>query len=93
MCLCATLDGAQFEDPQGQDFEEFPEQQQFANEGKWSLIMFSVLLISQSHLYFICMHVSRICRNPKLRICLVSFKLPCLNLGCFTYVIATLVAY
>jgi hypothetical protein len=52
MCLCATLDGAQFEDPQGQDFEEFPEQQQFANEGKWSLIMFSVLLISQLHLYF-----------------------------------------
>jgi hypothetical protein len=40
MCLCATLDGAQFKDPQGQDFEEFPEQQQFANEGKWSLIMF-----------------------------------------------------
>jgi hypothetical protein len=40
MCLCATLDGAQFEDLQGQDFEEFPEQQQFANEGKWSLIMF-----------------------------------------------------
>jgi hypothetical protein len=40
MCLCATLDGAQFEDPQGQDFEEFPEQQHFANEGKWSLIMF-----------------------------------------------------
>jgi hypothetical protein len=39
MCLCAMLDGAQFEDPQGQDFEEFPEQQQFANEGKWSLIM------------------------------------------------------
>jgi hypothetical protein len=40
MCLCATLDGAQLEDPQGQDFEEFSEQQQFANEGKWSLIMF-----------------------------------------------------
>jgi hypothetical protein len=40
MCLCATLDGAQFEDPQGQDFEEFSKQQQFANEGMWSLIMF-----------------------------------------------------
>jgi hypothetical protein len=52
MCSCATLDGAQFEDPQGQDFEEFPEQQQFANKGKWSLIMFSVLLMSQLHLYF-----------------------------------------
>jgi hypothetical protein len=58
MCSCATLDGAQFEDPQGQDFEEFPEQQQFANEGKWSLIMFLVLLITQIHVYFICMHVS-----------------------------------
>jgi hypothetical protein len=34
MRLCVTLDGAQFEDPQGQDFEEFPEQQQFANKGK-----------------------------------------------------------
>jgi hypothetical protein len=41
MCSCVAIDGAQFEDPQGQDFEEFPEQQQFANEGKWSLIMFS----------------------------------------------------
>jgi hypothetical protein len=40
MCLCTTLDGAQFEDLRGQDFEKFPEQQQFANEGKWSLIMF-----------------------------------------------------
>jgi hypothetical protein len=40
MCLCTALDGAQFEDPQGQDFEELPEQQQFANESKWSLIMF-----------------------------------------------------
>jgi hypothetical protein len=40
MCLRTALDGAQFEDPQGQDFEEFPEQQQFANEGKWSLVMF-----------------------------------------------------
>jgi hypothetical protein len=40
MCLCKTLDGAQFEDSQGQEFEEFLEQQQFANEGKWSLIMF-----------------------------------------------------
>jgi hypothetical protein len=28
----STSNGAQFEDPQGQDFEEFPEQQQFANE-------------------------------------------------------------
>jgi hypothetical protein len=40
MCSCVAIDGAQFEDPQGQDFEEFPEQQQFANEGKWSLIIF-----------------------------------------------------
>jgi hypothetical protein len=56
----STSNGAQFEDPQGQDFEEFPEQQQFANEGKWSLIMFQSYLISQLHLYLICMHVSRI---------------------------------
>jgi hypothetical protein len=34
MCLCVAVEGAQFEDPPGQDFEEFPEQQQFANEGK-----------------------------------------------------------
>jgi hypothetical protein len=40
MCSCVAIDGAQFEDSQGQDFEKFPEQQQFANEGKWSLIMF-----------------------------------------------------
>jgi hypothetical protein len=60
MCLCTTLDGAQFEDPQGQDFEEFPEQRQFANEGKWSLIMFLSYLISQFHFYLICLHVSRI---------------------------------
>jgi hypothetical protein len=50
MRLCVTLDGAQFEDPQGQDFEEFPEQQQFANKDKWSLIMFQPYLISQLHL-------------------------------------------
>jgi hypothetical protein len=58
MCSCVAIDGAQFEDPQGQDFEEFSEQQQFANEGKWSLIMFSVLLISQSlfepGLFYLC---------------------------------------
>jgi hypothetical protein len=60
MCLYATLDGAQFEDPHRQDFEEFPEQQQFANEGKCSLIMFQPYIISQIHLYFKCMHVSRI---------------------------------
>jgi hypothetical protein len=91
MCLCATLDGAQFEDPQGQDFEEFPEQQQFANEGKWSLIMFSVLLISQSHLYFyacMCLEYD----GTQLRIRLDSIYLPCLNLGYFIYVIVTLVA-
>jgi hypothetical protein len=91
MCLCATLDGAQFEDPQGQDFEDFPEQQQFANEGKWSLIMISVLLISQLQLYFYaCMCLEH--DGTQLRIRLDFIYLPCLNLGCFIYVIVTLVA-
>jgi hypothetical protein len=40
MCLRVAIDGAQFEDPQGQDFEDVPEQHQFFEEGKWSLIMF-----------------------------------------------------
>jgi hypothetical protein len=40
MCLRVVIDGAQFEDLQGQDFEDVPEQQQFFEEGKWSLIMF-----------------------------------------------------
>jgi hypothetical protein len=40
MCLRVAIDGAQFEDPQGQDFEDVPEQQQFFEEGKWSLIIF-----------------------------------------------------
>jgi hypothetical protein len=40
MCLCTMIDDTQFEGPQEPSFEEFPEQQQFANEGKWSLNMF-----------------------------------------------------
>jgi hypothetical protein len=40
MCLCTTIDDTQFEGPQELSFEEFPEQQQFANEGKWSLNLF-----------------------------------------------------
>jgi hypothetical protein len=40
MCLRVAIDGAQFEDPQGQDFEDVPEQQQFFEEGKWCLIIF-----------------------------------------------------
>jgi hypothetical protein len=40
MCLCTMIDDTQFEGPQEPSFEEFPEQQQFASEGKWSLIMF-----------------------------------------------------
>jgi hypothetical protein len=58
MCLCVAVDGAQFEDPQGQDFEDVPEQQQFVEEGKWSLIIF----LSYSNAIYtpllICMHVS-----------------------------------
>jgi hypothetical protein len=34
MYLCVTIDGAQFEGPQAQGFEDVPEQQQFFNEGK-----------------------------------------------------------
>jgi hypothetical protein len=34
------IDGAQFEGPQEPSFEDIPEQQQFINEGKWSLIIF-----------------------------------------------------
>jgi hypothetical protein len=36
MCLRVVIDGAKFEDPQGQDFEDVPEQQPFFEEGKWS---------------------------------------------------------
>jgi hypothetical protein len=34
MYVCATIDDTQFEGPQELNFEEVPEQQQFANEGK-----------------------------------------------------------
>jgi hypothetical protein len=39
MYLCVTIDGAQFEGSQEQSFEGVPEQQQFFDEGKWSLII------------------------------------------------------
>jgi hypothetical protein len=39
MYLCATVDDTQFEGPQEPSFEYVPEQQQFVNEGKWSLII------------------------------------------------------
>jgi hypothetical protein len=31
--------------------------------------------------------------DPKLRICLVSFEIPRLNLGCLLYVVAMLIAF
>jgi hypothetical protein len=34
------IDGAPFEGPQEQDFEDVPEQQLFFDKGKWSLIIF-----------------------------------------------------
>jgi hypothetical protein len=40
MLLCVTIDGAQFEGPQEQGCEDVPEQQQYFDEGKWSLIIF-----------------------------------------------------
>jgi hypothetical protein len=39
MYLCVTIDGAQFEGPQEQRFEDVSEQQQFYDESKWSLII------------------------------------------------------
>jgi hypothetical protein len=33
------IDGAQFEGPQEQGFEDVPEQQPYFDEGKWSLIL------------------------------------------------------
>jgi hypothetical protein len=37
MYLCVTIDDAQFEGLQEPSFEDVPEQQQFFDEGKWSL--------------------------------------------------------
>jgi hypothetical protein len=34
------MDGAQLEGPREQGFEDVSEQQQFFDEGKWSLIIF-----------------------------------------------------
>jgi hypothetical protein len=59
MYLCVTIDGAQFDGPQEQGFEDVPEQQQFFDKGKWSLISGPNNSIN-THIYFICMHVSRI---------------------------------
>jgi hypothetical protein len=39
MYLYVTIDGTQFEGPQEPSFEDIPEQQQFIDEGKWSLII------------------------------------------------------
>jgi hypothetical protein len=39
MYLFVTIDGAQFEGPREQSFEDVPEQQQFFDKGKWSLII------------------------------------------------------
>jgi hypothetical protein len=40
MYLCVTIDDAQFDVPQEQGFEDVPEQQQYFDEDKWSLIIF-----------------------------------------------------
>jgi hypothetical protein len=34
------IEGAQFECPQEQEYEDVPEQQQYFDEGNWSLIIF-----------------------------------------------------
>jgi hypothetical protein len=39
MYLCVTIDSAWFEGAQELSFEDFPEQQQFFDEGKWPLII------------------------------------------------------
>jgi hypothetical protein len=40
MYLCVAIDGPQFEGPQAQGFEDIPEQQEYFDKGKWSLIIF-----------------------------------------------------
>jgi hypothetical protein len=40
MYLCVAIDGAQFEGPQAQGFEDVREQKQYFDKGKWSLIIF-----------------------------------------------------
>jgi hypothetical protein len=40
MYLCAAIDGAQFEGPQEQGFEDAPKQQWYFEESKWFLIIF-----------------------------------------------------
>jgi hypothetical protein len=40
MYLCVVIDGAQFEGLQVQGFEDVLEQQQYVDEGRWSLIIF-----------------------------------------------------
>jgi hypothetical protein len=40
MYLCVMIEGAEFEIPQEQGCEDDPEQQQYFDEGKWSLIIF-----------------------------------------------------
>jgi hypothetical protein len=40
MYLCVAIDGVQFEGPQEQGFEDVLEQEQYIEEGKWSLIIF-----------------------------------------------------
>jgi hypothetical protein len=42
MYLCVAIDGAQSEGPQEEGFEDVPEQQQYFEESKWSLIIFVV---------------------------------------------------
>jgi hypothetical protein len=39
MYLCVTIDGVQFKGPQEPGFEYVLEQQQFFDEGTWSLII------------------------------------------------------
>jgi hypothetical protein len=40
MYLCIVIDNAQFGGPQEQGFEDALEQQQYFEEGKWSLVIF-----------------------------------------------------
>jgi hypothetical protein len=56
MYLCVTIDGVQFEGPQEPSFEDVPRQQQFFDEGKWSLIILqSQQYYKYTHLLY--MHV------------------------------------
>jgi hypothetical protein len=57
MYLCDAIDGAQFEDPQDQSFEDAPEQHECFEEGKLVLDHIPVPITFNIHIYFIYMPI------------------------------------